>query len=89
MKEELNIMTPDQRIAMVSQEIYFHKHWLDRIKRSVKGVTYISHVHRPSAGTYHMKVIRDGVETLYPLEGHPSKMVSENYEDFLKELNEA
>lgn len=82
-------MTPEQRFVMVSQEIAFHKHWLDKIKRSVKGLTYISHVQRPSAGTYHMKVIRNGVEDLYPLEGHPSKMVSENYEDFLRELNEA
>lgn len=83
MEEELNIVTPDQRIAI---EIAFHKHWLGKIKRTVKGVTYISHVHRPSAGTYHVKVIRDGVETLYPLEGTPSKM---DYEDFLRELNEA
>lgn len=86
MKEELNVMTSEQRFMMVSQEIAFHKHWLDRIKRTVKGVTYISHVHRPSAGTYHVKVIRDGVETMYPIDGVPSGM---DYEDFLRELNEA
>lgn len=72
-----------------AQKIAYHKHWLRVIRSSVKGLSYVSHTRQPSTGTYGIKVIRNGEETTYPIEGHPDGMIDENYRDFLRELNEA
>lgn len=63
---------------------YEHYIWLGRIRKAVKGLSYISHVRYPNK--FAMKVIINGTELEFPLEGDPKFMIDENYEDFLNEL---
>lgn len=77
--QELRLGNPYLQMA-------FHRDWLNRIKRSVEGISYISHVKYPSKGEFTMKVVMSGDELEFPLEGDPKFMLDENYQDFLAEL---
>jgi len=77
--QELRLGNPYLQIA-------FHRDWLNRIKQSVEGISYISHVKYPSRNHFAVKVIMNGTNLEFPLEGDPKFMLDENYQDFMAEL---
>lgn len=67
-------------------KVAFHKHWLGKIKNSLLGISYVSHVRRPSQNYFGIKIILDGNALEFPLSGNPNEMIDENYKDFIMEL---